>query len=231
MSLFYAKHVVYSLAEKPEIKFLVKEVAMANKIKEIHPNNLLKIREALGYSQAEMGKILDVSERMICNYETGESNLPIDKAIQLSNTYNYSLDWIYDIKKTPNIASSSQEHPEELDKFVMDIRNFISFSDGMYHFVIPDNCRKYVNEIYSIFSSNKTDNEKKRLKAELDGKYNNTNKSNIIWRISIPVDEISTYIHFGESFIPYAFIEDDSDNEPTKEQIEFAKSFLKEITQ
>lgn len=204
---------------------------MANKIKEIYPNNLLKIRETLGYSQIEMGKILDVSERMICNYETGESNLPIDKAILLSNKYNYSLDWIYDIRKIQNNTASSQEYPEQLDKFVMDIRNFISFSDGMYHFSIQDNCRKYIDEIYSIFSSNKTDNEKKRLKAELDGKYNNNNKGNVIWRISIPADEIFSYIHFGTSFIPYSFTENDSDSEPTKEQIESAVSFLNEITQ
>lgn len=231
MSLFYEINVIYSLAEKPEIKFPVKEVTMANKIKEIYPNNLLIIRESLGYSQTEMGKILDVSERMICNYETGESNLPIDKAILLSNKYNYSLDWIYNIKKTPNIAPHSKEHPEELDKFVMDIRSFISFSEGMYHFAIPDNCRKYINEIYSIFLSNKTDTEKKRLKAELDGKYNNVNKGNVIWRISIPANEISSYIHFGESFIPYAFTESDSDYEPTKEKIESAISFLNEVTQ
>lgn len=203
---------------------------MANKIKEIYSNNLLKIREALGYSQTEMGKILNVSERMICNYETGESNLPIDKAILLSNKYNYSLDWIYDIRKTQNNNASSQEHPEQLDKFVMDIRNFISFSDGMYHFSIQDNCRKYINEIYSIFSSNKTDNEKKRLKAELDGKYNNTNKGDVIWRISIPADKILSYIHFGTSFIPYAFTENDSDYEPTEEQMKSAVSFLNEIT-
>ena len=203
---------------------------MANKIKKIYPNNLLKIRETLGYSQEEMGKILDVSERMICNYETNESNLPIDKAILLSNKYNYSLDWIYDIKKTSNIDSST-EHPEELDKFVMDIRNFISFSDGMYHFVIPDNCRKYAKEIYEIFSSNKTDNEKKRLKAELNGKYNNINKGDVIWRISIPVKEIFSYIHFGESFIPYAITEDNSNYEPTEEQLESAITFLNEIIQ
>lgn len=200
---------------------------MANKIKEIYPNNLLKIREELGYSQAEMGKILNVSERMICNYETEESNLPIDKAILLSEKYSYSLDWIYRRKKTQD----SNVHSEELDKFTIDIRDFISYSEGMYHFAIPDNCRKYIKEIYSIFSSNKTDNEKKRLRAELNGKYNNTNKGGIIWRISIPADEISSYIHFGESFTPYAFFENDSDYEPTEEQIASAISFLNELTQ
>lgn len=203
---------------------------MANKIKEIYPNNLLKIREGLGYTQPEMGKILDVSERMVCNYETGISNLPIDKAILLSQKYNYSLDWIYDIKKTQSNDISIQEHSEQLDKFVVDIRDLISFSDNMYHFNIPDNYQKYIAELNAIISSNKTDNEKKRLKAELDGKYKKSNKGNVVWRISIPSDKMPSYIHFDSSYIPFANAENDSEYEPTKEQIESAISFLEEIT-
>lgn len=125
---------------------------MANKIKEIYPNNLLKIREHLGYTQEEMGKILDVSERMICNYETGESNLPIDKAILLSKRYNYSLDWIYRIEDTSIKNAYLHSHNVELAKFMVDARDFISFSDNMYHFCIPENYQKYISEINTIFS-------------------------------------------------------------------------------
>lgn len=230
MSLFYVKNVLYSLAGKLEIKFLVGEVCMANKIKEIYPNNLLKIREFLGYTQEEMGKILDVGERMICNYETGESNLPIDKAILLSQKYNYSLDWIYNIKKTQTNSISIHEHSKQVDKFVVDIRDFVSYSDDMYHFNIPDNYQKYISELNSIISSNKTDNEKKRLKAELDGKYKKSNKGNVIWRISIPAEKMPSYIHFDSSYIPFANAETDSEYEPTEEQLKSAISFLDEIT-
>lgn len=229
MSLFYALYMLYSLARKAEIKFLVKEVTMANKIKEIYPNNLLTIREDLGYTQHEMGNILDVSDRMICNYETGESNLPIDKAILLSQKYNYSLDWIYKISRTQATNISIQENPTQLDKFVVDIRDFISFSNNMYHLNFPDNYQKYISEINTIFSSNKTENEKKRLKAELDGNYKKTNKGNIVWRVSIPTDEIPSYIHFDSSFIPFANTNNDSEYEPTDEQLADAKSFLEEL--
>lgn len=47
---------------------------------------------------------------------------------------------------------------------MVDARDFISFSDNMYHFCIPENYQKYISEINTIFSSNITDNEKKRLK-------------------------------------------------------------------
>lgn len=203
---------------------------MANKTKKIYPNNLLTIREDLGYTQAEMGNILKVSERMICNYETGESNLPIDKAIILSQKYNYSLDWIYNIKKnqTPNI--SIQGHSEQLEKFLVDIRNFVSFSNNMYHFNIPDNYQKYILELNAVTSSNKTDNEKKRQKAELNGKYKMDNATDIVWRISIPADKIFSYFHWDSSFIPFADANKLSEYQPTEEQIVMAKSFLEELT-
>lgn len=203
---------------------------MANKSKKIYPNNLLKIREALGYTQPEMGKILDVSERMICNYETGESNLPIDKAIILSQKYNYSLDWIYNIRKNQPHTIAVQEHPEQIAKFVMDIRNFVSFSNNMYHFNIPDNYQKYILELNAIASSNRTDNEKKRQKAELDAKYKMDNVTDIIWRISIPADKIFKYFYWDSSFIPFADTDNLSDYKPTEEQIAMAKSFLEELT-
>ena len=204
---------------------------MANKIKEIYPNNLLKIRESLKYTQAEMGGILDVSERMICNYETGESNLPIDKAILLSKKYNYSLDWIYSTKETQNKNNSKQNYPKQNDKFIVDIRDFISFSDNAYHFVIPDNYRKYVHELNSILFSNKTDNEKKRLKTELDGKYKKNNKGYVVWRISIPSDKFLSYMHFDSSFIPFADNGNDSEYEPTEEEVSDAISFLNKLLQ
>ena len=68
---------------------------MANKPKEKIPNNLLSIREELKLTQKELGEILNVSVRQICNYETDEtSTLPLDKAILISKKWNYSLDYI-----------------------------------------------------------------------------------------------------------------------------------------
>lgn len=178
-----------------------------------------------------MGEILDVRERMICNYETGESNLPIDKAILLSKKYHYSLDWIYDTPGTQNQHNSKQNYLEQSDKFLVDIRDFISFSDNAYHFVIPDNCRKYVHELSSILFSSKTNSEKKRLRAELDGKYSKSNKGDVVWRISIPSDKLCSYLHFDSSFIPFIDKENDLEYEPTEKQVADAISFLNELFQ
>lgn len=205
-------------------------MASKKKEKKIYPNNLLKIRESLGYTQKDMGEILEVSERMICNYETGETNLPIDKAIFLAEKYNRSLDWIYIKNEEQANNKSTQDTATQLNKFTVDIRDFVSRSDNMYHFSIPDNYWKYISELNNLLSSNKTENEKKRLHAEMNGKYKKTDSSGVIWRISIPIEEISAYIHFDSNFIPFV----DSDNNekyvPTEEQLKNAITFLNELT-
>lgn len=42
-----------------------------------YPCNLLELREELQLTQKQLAEILDVSERMIGNYETGVVTLPI----------------------------------------------------------------------------------------------------------------------------------------------------------
>lgn len=54
------------------------------------PNNIKKIREELGLTQEQLGKILGVSGRTIRSYESKCDNgiivdFPIDKAMALSN--------------------------------------------------------------------------------------------------------------------------------------------------
>ena len=50
-------------------------------------NNLANIRDDLGYTQKQMGEIFGVSTRMIQKYESYQYNLPIEKAIFLSNSH------------------------------------------------------------------------------------------------------------------------------------------------
>lgn len=136
---------------------------------------------------------------------------------------------IYDTPGTQNQNNSKQNYLEQNDKFLVDIRDFISFSDNAYHFVIPDNCRKYVHELNSILFSNKTNSEKKRLRAELDGKYSKSNKGDVVWRISIPSDKLCSYLHFDSSFIPFIDKENDLEYEPTEKHVADAISFLNEL--
>lgn len=200
---------------------------MAQKYKEIYPNKLLKIREHLGYTQKEMADILKVSERMICNYETGVTNLPIDKALYLCNKYNYSLDWIYCNIDIPAENQFAYKNVSQLDKFVVDIRHCISYSNEMIHVTIPENYWKYIQELNSILSSNLCDCEKNQAKAELDGKYIGKNRDKKVWRVSIPLENISSFFHSGVDFIPYIDKEYNEEYEEiSKEQQDEIISFL-----
>lgn len=139
---------------------------MAQKRKERHPCNLLKLREELKLTQKQLGEILEVSERMICNYETGEITLPIDKALVLSKKYGYSLDWIYLVP-----VNAPSEKVVGYTKFIVDIRHFLSFSNDSVLFTIPNYYWEYIKKRNAITSSKSLDEDKKRRIAELNGTY------------------------------------------------------------
>ena len=150
-----------SLSEIPEIEFpVIKEESglMANKEKKIISNNLLKIREELNYTQQELGQILDVSERMICYYETGLSSLPIDKAVLIRKKWNYSLDWIYNQDLSGKFHDVSEETPD----FLVDIRRFLKVSDDKVVFSIPQDFWNYMSDLNEICHSTVSENERKR---------------------------------------------------------------------
>ena len=202
---------------------------MANKPKEIIKNNLLEIREGLGYTQKEMGELLDVSERMICNYETGEANLPIDKAIRLSKEFNYSLDWIYCNSEKQDKNNHSGFDISQTDKFIVDLREFITFSNNMLHIGVKDSYWKYIRDVNSISSAQKPEREKKLEKARLDGAYKIDTNKDVVWRVSIPKGDIMSYITIDSNFIPYVDNDDYIGIEPTSEQKAEAEEFLKSL--
>ena len=158
---------------------------MAQKGNESHPCNLLKLREELELTQKQLGEILGVSERMICNYEIGAITLPIDKAIFLCQKYNYTLDWIYcypaDVKGAAALSDKAEKYP----KFVVDIRDFLSYSNDSVFFTIPNYYWEYIKRRNAITSSKSPDGDKKRKIAELNGAYKIRENEQEYWRISI----------------------------------------------
>lgn len=202
---------------------------MAHKVKDIYINRLLEIRNSLGYTQNEMAQILMVSERMICNYETGVHNLPIDKAMVLAKKYNYSLDWIYCNDNSREQSAFIHTGSSQLDKFVVDIRDFVSCVDNIINITIPENYWKYINELNSIVLSNRTDNEKARDKALLDGQYRVANRSDIVWRLSIPKDDISSYIQYDSVYYPFVDKTTNKEYEPSKEQHNAITAFFNNL--
>lgn len=204
---------------------------MAKKPKEKVPNNLLAIREELGYSQKEFGKILDVSERQICNYETDEvCNLPLDKAMLISKKWNYSLDWIY--CNTEFFQGHSKNYPEsEKCNFLVDIRDFIRKKGDEISFSIPNYYWEYYEEKNKISASTSSPREKKRAIAQLNGSFENEDETNIIWECLIPCNEFISMIHFGNSSCVYASEEKTEKQKMSEEQIKEVQEFLKLISE
>lgn len=200
---------------------------MSTKNKERYPCNLLKIREELGLTQEQLGDILEVGARMICNYETGETTLPIEKAIVLSKRYNYTLDWIYSNPMSDNKTNLPIQ--KKFPKFYVNLKEFISYSNDSIHFTIPSYYMEYIKERNTIESSKEPREDKKRRLAELDGKYSIPERETKYWRISLKKDEISSYLRFDSEFIPFADCQDDSAIKPTEEQMEEVLSFFKKL--
>lgn len=199
---------------------------MSNKAKEIIKTKILEIREKLGYTQKQFGEILEVSERMVCNYETGESNLPPDKAVLLSQKYNYSLDWIYcNTEKSNNIIYKNYTEEENL-KFLVDIRDFITCLNDKIIFSVNNNYWDYIKSVNIIKNSYKTTIEKERDIKELNGKYKKEKDNDVVWEFSIDIQDFLSKMRFNEKSIPYAFSTMENLQRPTEEQKKEAIDFL-----
>ena len=202
---------------------------MANKPKEKIPNNLLSIREELKLTQKELGEILNVSVRQICNYETDEtSTLPLDKAILISKKWNYSLDYIY-CNSTVSKKSNTYYTETEKNNFLVDIRAFFCKEKDNLYFTITNSFWEYLKTKENILSSLNSKKETKRAIAELDANYKVEDKSDIRWEYKLPYDKFISKLHFGDSSTIYATSEE-SKNKPSPEAVEEVTSFLNFIS-
>lgn len=192
-------------------------------VNEFHPNNLVDIRKEHEFSQKELGEILGVSSRQICNYETGERSLPIDKAMILSEKFNYSLDWIY----------SRTERKKEINTFKVDIRNFFSCDDDNVYLTIPKNFWDYIHTISEIEKSTNTQSAKSLLKFKAYSEYDKDNNDKIVFRITMPKEDFSAYIQSKDGLLPYSSEHENRipkhrpTEEETKQIVDFFESLNK----
>ena len=192
-------------------------------------NNLLSIREELKLTQKELGEILNVSVRQICNYETDEtSTLPLDKAILISKKWNYSLDYIY-CNSTVSKKSNTYYTETEKNNFLVDIRTFFCKEKDNLYFTITNSFWEYLKTKENILSSLNSKKETKRAIAELDANYKVEDKSDIRWEYKLPYDKFISKLHFGGSSTIYATSEE-SKNKPSPEAVEEVTSFLNFIS-
>lgn len=199
---------------------------MSNKHKEIIHSNIQTIREKLGFTQKEMGEKLNVSEKTIRNYEYFETNFPLDKAMYLSREYGYSLDWIYG-KSADKETDPAFNGGKRISKFIVDIRDYISRSNGTIHFTIPDYYLKYIKRRNKLSSSNLSDKEKQREIAKLDASYKEKNATSLYYHFSFPEANFMPFLHIDKDFVPYVeSVSGSDDRQPTDEQKQEMQSFF-----
>ncbi len=52
------------------------------------------LREDRDKTQTEIAKLLNVGQRTYCDYELGNTRIPVDSLIMLAKLYNVSMDYI-----------------------------------------------------------------------------------------------------------------------------------------
>lgn len=65
---------------------------MAKHTEETFGQRLIRIRKAKSLTQLELGKLADMSQRMIAHYETRATNPPAAKLLLLAKALNVSVD-------------------------------------------------------------------------------------------------------------------------------------------
>lgn len=181
-------------------------------------DNLVILRKELGYTQADLAEILDVSTRMIHNYESGKTLLPIENALKLSEKFNYSLDWLY--------GNCTKEF-DKCDNFLTDIRNLIYRKDDSIVFSISESYWEYIKTVNNIKKSDKTSSEKQREILELKANYED--KLDLAWEFSIEVNKFDLfYKPDSQPSCPY-IEEPDIKSDISKKQKEECINFLNSI--
>ena len=199
---------------------------MSNTRKKIVSTNLFELRSQYELSQKELGQILGVTKKTISNYELEISNLPLESALILCKKYSCTLDWIY-CHDSKNSASDSKGKPFE--PFIVDIRDFISFSNNEVHITLPYYYYNYIKKRHEIEASPCSHSERLHNIAALESEYDKHNTNGYCRRISIPASEFLSYLQFDDQYALYANSESSQEKEPTKEQLEEATSFIKEL--
>lgn len=108
-------------------------------------NKILELRKKRGYSQEELAEILNVSRQTISKWETNQSNPELDKAIELSNLFQISLDDLTN-NKIEILAANKTFKDEHLIKSLIGKKCKIELYEGFVNMSNP-NCVCTILEI------------------------------------------------------------------------------------
>lgn len=177
---------------------------------------LADLRKDLGLTQEKLAEILEVSTKMVSNYETGTNVLPIDKALFLSKEYGYPLDWLYK-KEDINF--------DNLNDFLIDIRELLYQKDDEIYLSISFSYWNYIKAVNAIRHSDKTQGEQRREIFKLNKEYKKNH--DFAWEISVKSEEFSTYFKPNRnSSCPYITEESIETDIPDEELEKFQKEII-----
>ena len=81
---------------------------------------LIKLREAAGFSQEELGNRLNVARQTVSKWELGETTPEMDKLEELSNIFGISIDELVKDDAIPNVITKEMNQ-EKIDSLYKDI--------------------------------------------------------------------------------------------------------------
>ena len=89
----------------------------------MYSNRIYFIREENDLTQEDLGKILKVDRSVISKWENGKSIPPIRKVNVISNRFNVSFDYIFNLSKNKNFGkSNSSLNLKIVGKRILEIR-------------------------------------------------------------------------------------------------------------
>lgn len=75
---------------------------------------LKQLRKRNGYTQPELGKLLNISKSTICMYELGERMPDHEMMKSISNLFNVSMDYLYEKEADPTPEAPQLSEGEQL---------------------------------------------------------------------------------------------------------------------
>lgn len=87
-------------------------------LKDIMSSRLYNCRKELGLSQAQIGKMLMISDKAVASYEQGRNNIPNVYLLQLSQIYGVSLNYLYGISDEKYTSDSINEYTGLSEEYI-----------------------------------------------------------------------------------------------------------------
>lgn len=190
------------------------------------PNNLKEIRKELGITQKQLADTLKVNTRTVQGYESKSdgdfTNLPLEKALCISQKYGYSLDYIY--------CNQNREYAYQ-NAFKYDIRHFISCDKDNVYFTMPLKFWDYIHEIMKINNSAHAKKIKAIKITEVARDYSDYDENDIAFRISIPKEDFNSYVKAKDEFHLYTDADDSNaiTHKPTEKELNDIINFFESL--